>query len=94
MNEEQSSLLLEVGKTEVFLNLKKGDVVVARVLVCDGYSLLEKMLPAIDAMLRKHHLETGDIKKFEVVSDLPEGYSARRITETIASVYGFASVSF
>lgn len=90
MSEEESSFLVEVGKLQVFLSLKKGDVVVERMLVCDGYSLLEKMLPAIDNMLQTYHLQTDDIKKFEVISDLPEGYSARRITETIASVYGFA----
>jgi hypothetical protein len=90
MNENKMTLLLEVGKTEVFLSLKEDETIVERILVCDGYSLLEKMLPAIDAMLQKHHLETGDIKKCEVVSDLPEGYSARRITETIASIYTFA----
>lgn len=90
MRDEQYEFLLEVDKKEVFLNLKQDEAVIERVLVCDGYSLLEKLLPAIDAMLTRHHLETSDIAKFEVVSDLPEGYSARRITETIASVYEFA----
>lgn len=91
MAKEHWVLIVEVGKEEVFLSLKK-DAVVERVLVCDGYSLLEKLLPAIDTLLQKYHLETGDITSFTVVSDLPEGYSARRITETIASVYGFAIV--
>ncbi|MDD5083804.1 MAG: hypothetical protein PHT88_02590 [Candidatus Moranbacteria bacterium] len=90
MDTQQWSLLLEAGKAEVFLSLQKGGVSVERVLVCDGYSLLEKLLPAIDTMLQKHQLTTGDIKKFEVTSDLPEGYSSRRIAETIAGVYGFA----
>ena len=89
MSDGQYEFLLEVDKKEVFLNLKKDNAVIERILVCDGYSLLEKLLPAIDAMLTRHHLETIDIAKFEVVSDLPEGYSARRITETIASVYEF-----
>ncbi len=90
MNEMLFSLLAEVGKQEVFLSLRQGDETVERILVCDGYSIVEKMLPAVDAILKKHHLKTGDIAAFQVVSDLPEGYSARRITETIASIYGFA----
>lgn len=90
MNTASLYFLAEVGKSEVFLSLRKHDALIERVLVCDGYSLLEKLLPAIDAMLQKHQLETSDIARCEVVSDLPEGYSARRITETIASVYGFA----
>ncbi len=90
MNDASLSLLLEVGKQEVFLSLKKSDEILERVLIGDGYSSFEKTLPAIDDLLKKHHLATSDIKDFKVESDLPEGYSARRITETIASVYGFA----
>jgi hypothetical protein len=92
MIDNRFSLFAEVDKAEVFLSLKNRDIVIEQALVCDGCSIVEKMLPAIDAMLRRHHLQTGDIKKFEVISDLPEGYSARRITETIASIYGFACV--
>ncbi len=84
------SFFLEVGKAEVFLNLKHGGKVVERVLVGDGYSLAEKLLPAIDGLLRKHDLRTEDIETFEVASDLPDGYSSRRIAETVAMVYGFA----
>jgi len=90
MNEKHYALLAEVGKQEVFLSLRQGDELIERVLVCDGYSIVEKMLPAIDVILKKHHLKTGDVEAFQVVSNLPEGYSARRITETIASIYGFA----
>lgn len=66
-------------------------VVMERVLACDGYSLLEKLLPALDALLKRHDLAPEDVASFEVISDLPDGYSARRITETIASVYTFAN---
>lgn len=82
--------LLEVSKSKVFLTLKKEDEVLEKMLVGDGYSLAEKLLPAIDDMLRKNDLEPKDIEVFEVASDLPEGYSSRRIAETTASIFGFA----
>lgn len=81
---------LEVSKSEVFLNLKKRDEILEKVLVGDGYGLAEKLLPAIDDMLRKNGIEAKDIEVFEVASDLPEGYSSRRIAETVASIFGFA----
>ena len=91
MNQDKYSFLLEVGKAEVFLSLKKDDETIEKALVGDGYSLAEKLLPAIDDILRKHGLPPESVGKFKVVSDLLEGYSSRRIAETVASVYGFAS---
>lgn len=89
MNKQPYTFLLEVGKQEVFLTLKNEDVAVEKILVGDGYGMAEQLLPALDSLLAKHHLTVNDVEKLEVVSDLPEGYSARRIAETIASVYAF-----
>lgn len=84
------SFFLEVGKSEVFLSLRHGGEVAERVLVGDGHSLAEKLLPAIDELLRRHELRVEEIDSFEIESDLPDGYSSRRIAETVAAVYGFA----
>lgn len=90
MKDKHMNFLLEVGKSEVFLSLKQENETFEKMPVGTGRDLMENLLPAIDSLLRKHGLEVGDIKGFEVVSDLPEGYSARRIAETVAAVYSFA----
>jgi hypothetical protein len=87
------TFLLEVDKMEVFLNLRKDGTLIEKVLVGDGRSLAEKLLPVIDTMLQKYYIKTEDIEKFEVTSDLPEGYSARRIAETVASMYRFGTIN-
>lgn len=49
--------------------------------------LLEKILPVIDDFLSRYGLVPGDIADIHVESGLPDGYSSRRIAETVAAVW-------
>lgn len=84
------NFLLEANKEEAVLNLRDGDEIIDKVVVGTGHDLAEKLLPSIEALLKKHALQTTDIQEFLVTSDLPEGYSSRRISETVASIYNFS----
>lgn len=68
------------------------------VLFCDGKELdrvriepnrelLEKILPTINEFLTKQGVSPSDIEDIRVESDLPDGYSSRRIAETFMNVW-------
>ena len=73
-------------------------VIAVAVLSCEGEEigrmriepnreLLEKILPAIDELLAKQGVSPSDIDDVRVESNLPDGYSSRRVAETVASVF-------
>lgn len=49
--------------------------------------LLEGLLPAVDALLLEHGAEFGELSDVRVESGLPDGYSSRRIAETVSGVW-------
>jgi len=49
--------------------------------------LLEKLLPAIDGLLSKHGISSHDVADIHVESALPDGYSSRRVAETVANIW-------
>ena len=91
MNEEREVVLLFcVGEnaTDVFVS-QDGDEI-DQVRIEPNRDLLEKFLPAIDTLLSKHGFSSRDVADIRVESELPDGYSSRRIAETIANVWRFA----
>ena len=60
---------------------------VSRARIEPNRELLEKLLPAVDALLAEHKIIPCNIADIRVESDLPDGYSSLRIAETIAGVW-------
>ena len=60
---------------------------VSRARIEPNRELLEKLLPAIDTLLAEHKITPRNIADIRVESDLPDGYSSRRIAETVAGVW-------
>ena len=67
--------------------LFRGSGEVSRVRIEPNRELLERLLPAIDTLLAEHKITPRDIADIRVESDLPDGYSSRRIAETVAGVW-------
>jgi hypothetical protein len=84
-------LVAEVRKESAVLRLEQGGGTAERIALEDAYALAERLLPEIDALLVRHGLMPEDIEGIEVESALPEGYSARRIAETVARTFVFAT---
>lgn len=76
---------VEEAVTDVILFRGSGEV--SRARIEPNRELLEKLLPAVDALLAEHKIIPRDIADIRVESDLPDGYSSRRIAETIAGVW-------
>lgn len=81
------TLLFRVEEAGTDIVLRDEGVEFDRVRVEPNRELLEKILPAIDGMLAKHAVVPGDIADIRVETDLPDGYSSRRIAETVAEVW-------
>lgn len=93
MKQDDFTLHAHVETKEVSLTLKHGLRIIECVVAGDGRSVFETLLPAVDTMLKKHNLQQEEITDFTIESSLPDGYSARRIAETIARVFAFSKKS-
>lgn len=60
---------------------------IAKMRIEPNRELLEKLLPAVDTLLAAQKITPRDIADVRVESDLPDGYSSRRIAETVAGVW-------
>ena len=80
-------LTLHVEEAVTDVVLFRGSEEVSRVRIEPNRELLEKLLPAIDALLAEQSIAPHDIADVRVESDLPDGYSSRRIAETVAGVW-------
>ena len=67
---------------------------VGRVRIEPNRELLEKLLPTVDGFLAEHALDPSDIADVRVESNLPDGYSSRRIAETVAGVWKWNRFEF
>lgn len=56
----------------------------------DENNLLEKFFPIIDTMLKRNNISIGDVDNFELVTDIPSGYTTARIARTIIKTLNFA----
>jgi hypothetical protein len=87
MVEEKFWIELVVEKTETTANLWRNEEKIESVVLTDARALAEQLLPAIDNLLKCHGVEKSALQEFTVESTLPEGYSARRIAESVARVF-------
>lgn len=80
--------VLRVDEIATEILLFSGEKEIDRVRVEPNRELLEKLLPAINALLSKHSLSPKDVADVCVESELPDGYSSRRIAETVVNTWG------
>ncbi len=76
---------VEETATEVVLFFDEEEV--GRAHIEPNRELLEKLLPAIDGLLSKHGISSHDVADIHVESALPDGYSSRRVAETVANIW-------
>ena len=80
-------IILCVGEavTDVVLSCEGEEI--GRMRIEPNRELLEKILLAIDELLTKRGVSPSDIDDVRVESNLPDGYSSRRVAETVSSVW-------
>ena len=85
--EDAWRLTFYVEEAVTDIALFRGSKEVSRSRIEPNRELLEKLLPAVDALLAEHKIIPCNIADIRVESDLPDGYSSLRIAETIAGVW-------
>lgn len=58
-----------------------------RIRIESNRELVERLLPAVEELLSRRDVLPQDVSDIRVESDLPHGYSSRRIAETIRNVW-------
>ncbi|MFZ1735792.1 MAG: hypothetical protein WAU31_02570 [Candidatus Moraniibacteriota bacterium] len=85
--QQECRFLFHVEEVATHVVLFRGAEEIGRVRIEPNRELLEKILPVIDGLLLEHKLLPSDITDVKVESELPDGYSSRRIAETVAGVW-------
>ena len=80
-------MIFRVGEESTDITLLHNGEEVGRRRIEPNRELLERLLPAVDALLLEHGVEFGELSDVRVESDLPDGYSSRRIAETVSGVW-------
>lgn len=87
MAETNVRLVVKVSPSEALVEVKRNDKVIDTETIDQPRELAERLLPVIDTVLSRQNIRPEDVGTFEVQSNLPEGYSSRRIAETTANVW-------
>lgn len=83
-------LIIEIKNKTVKIILLKNNKVIDNLIFAEDYNLSEKLLPAIDKLLKKNKLAPKDIEKVTVETDTPESFTTSRIAKAVGKAFNFA----
>jgi tRNA A37 threonylcarbamoyladenosine modification protein TsaB len=84
-------LELRLTENKATLFLRDGRKIIDKTEWLENNNLSQKLLLEVDKIIRKNKLKKEDIKKIEVKSDIPVGYTTTRIAQTIAKTFNFTA---
>lgn len=90
---KSNALVLDVREEETIISLLDNEVEIEKSLITPNRELSEKLLSEIDALLRRKNVLPESVASIRVCSELPDGYSSRRIAETVASMWNLAPLA-
>lgn len=70
--------------------LLKNNKAIDNLAFAEDYNLSEKLLPAIDELLKKNKLAPKDIKEVKVRTDTPGSFTTSRIAKAVGKSWNFA----
>jgi len=76
-----------LDKNDIKLTLKNGRKIVDVLAWNDEYTLSEKLLPNIDALLRKNKISKKQIEKVTTKITKTSGVTSARIVQTVAKAW-------
>lgn len=86
------NLIISLDVNDIKLTLKNGRKVVDELAWSDEYSLSEKLLPNIDALLKKNKIKGAEVKKVTTKITKNSGVTSARIVQTIAKAWNIADI--
>jgi hypothetical protein len=78
------NLIISLDVNDIKLTLKDGRKIVGELSWSDEYTLSEKLLPNIDALLKKHNIGKEKVTKVTAKITKISGVTSSRIVQTVA----------
>ncbi len=89
----KKTLQLSVKEKQVTIVVLDGEKIFDKEEWVDENNLLEKFFPIMDEILGRNNININNIDNFELVTNIPAGYTTARIARTIIKTLNFAHVS-
>lgn len=83
-------LQIALDVNDIKLTLKSGRKIVGELAWTDEYTLSEKLLPNIDALLKKSKVSKHEVEKVTTKITKTSGVTSVRIVKTVASGWNLA----
>jgi tRNA A37 threonylcarbamoyladenosine modification protein TsaB len=80
---------IKIENKIVKTTLLKGSKVFDVSTFAEANNLSEKLLPAIDEILKKNKISSKDIKKVSVETDTPESFTTSRIAQAVGKSWNW-----
>lgn len=84
-------LQISLDVNDIKLTLKNGRKTIGVLAWTDEYTLSEKLLPNIDALLKKCKVSKKDVKKVTTKITKTSGVTSARIVQTVAKAWSLGS---
>ena len=78
----------------VAVNLLDAKKVIDGVIITEEHRLSEDLLPTIDKLLKKNNLETSDIAKMTLESDMGDNFTTHRIAAAVTNAFNWANTKY
>lgn len=85
------NLLITLDVDNISLTLKDGRKIVGEFSWNDEYTLSEKLLPNIDALLKQSKIKKEQVEKITTKITKTSGVTSARIVRTVAKAWNLAS---
>lgn len=81
---------IKIENKVVAINLLDKDAIVDGVTITEEHRLSEDLLPTIDGLIKKNGLETENIEKMTLKSDMGENFTTHRIAKAVVDAFNWA----
>lgn len=84
-------ILISIKNRKAEIHLDRGGKKTDKISFPENNNLSEKLLPAIDEILKKNRLKAEDIKKIKVETDTPGSFTTSRIAKVVGKAWEFST---
>lgn len=83
------NIQITIANKIVTINLLDKKKIIDSVIITEEHRLSEDLLPTIDSLLKKNNLETQDITKMTLQSDMGDNFTTHRIASAVTNAFNW-----
>jgi len=84
------NIQIKIENKTIHIFLKNKERILDVVIFKEKHDLSEKLLPAINRLLKKNNLAVKDIKNMDILADINDSFTTYRIAKTTADSFNWA----